>query len=221
MSPNQRAIINRANAAKSTGPKSTAGKRQSALNALRHGLTGQVIVLPTDDLTAYEKHTQAFHAEYLPQGPTETHLAQTLADGAWRLNRIRAMETNLLTLGLQQHTKRTTVDHPQAQAAMATASGTAGHIRQLAILSLHEARLTRQFDKTLTQLRGLQSERQAHREIQIEAAARLLQHHEEQTTTPYNPADDGFVFSTHEIESYIRLQRRKNQAFHASHSRAA
>ena len=98
MSPNQRAAINRANAAKSTGPKSTAGKQISALNALRHGLTGQVIVLPTDDLTAYEKHTKAFHQEYAPQGPTETHLTQTIADGAWRLNRLRAMETNLLAL---------------------------------------------------------------------------------------------------------------------------
>ena len=39
-----RRAINRANARKSTGPKSSAGKRRSAMNALRHGLTGQVIV---------------------------------------------------------------------------------------------------------------------------------------------------------------------------------
>ena len=221
MSPNQRAIINRANAAKSTGPKSTAGKQRSAVNALRHGLTGQVIVLPTDDLTAYQKHTQAFHAEYLPQGPTETHLAQTLADAAWRLNRLRAMETNRLALGLNAHVDRTETGHPQADDALATAVGTADHIRQLAILSVHESRLTRQFDKTLTQLRTLQAERKAHHQTELKAAASLLQHHEEQTTTPYNPQDDGFVFSTQEIESYIRLQRRKNRASDASYTRAA
>ena len=216
-----RRAINRANAAKSTGPKSTAGKQRSAMNALRHGLTGQVIVLPTDDLTAYQKHTQAFHQEYAPQGPTESHLAQTLADGAWRLNRLRAMETNLLALGLNAHVDRTQTGHPQADDALATATGTADHIRQLAVLSLHESRITRQFDKTLIQLRTLQSERQAHRQTELKAAASLLQHHEEQTTSPYNPADDGFVFSTREIESYIRLQRRKNRASDAAYTRAA
>ena len=84
-----------------------------------------------------------------------------------------------------------------------------------------ESRLTRQFDKTLTQLRALQAERQARRQTELKTAATLLQHHEEQTTTPYNPADDGFVFSTHEIESYIRQQRRNSQGFHAAHGRAA
>ena len=68
---------------------------------------------------------------------------------------------------------------------------------------------------------ALQADRHARHEIQLEAAARLLQHHEEQTTTPYIPADDGFVFSSQEIESYIRLQRRKSLAFHACHTRAA
>ena len=73
----------------------------------------------------------------------------------------------------------------------------------------------------LGQLRTLQSERQAHHQTQLESAASLLLHHEEQTTTPYDPKDDGFVFSTREIESYIRLRRRKNQACHAYHTRAA
>ena len=196
-------------------------KDRSSMKALRHGLTGQVIVLPIADLTAYEKHTRSFHQEYAPQGPTETHLTQTIADGAWRLNRIRAMETNLLALGLNDHVDRTFSGHPQADDALATATGTADHIRQLAVLSLHESRITRQFDKTLIQLRTLQSERQAHHQTELKAAASLLQHHEEQTTTPYNPHDDGFVFSTHEIESYIRLQRRKNRANDAAYTRAA
>ncbi len=226
MSPHQRAA-NRANARKSTGPKSTAGKQRSAMNALRHGLTGQVIVLPSDDLTAYEKHTQAFHAEYLPQGPTETHLTQTIADGAWRLNRIRAMETNLLALGLNAHVDRTYSGHPQADDALATATGTADHIRQLAILSLHESRLTRQFDKTLIQLRALQSERKAQTQIQLEAASRLLLLHDQtarqknEEPSPYNPQEDGFVFSTQAIAAYILLKTRKNRAEDAYFSRAA
>ena len=42
-----RAAVNKANAQKSTGPRTAAGKQRSSLNALRHGLTGQTIVLPT------------------------------------------------------------------------------------------------------------------------------------------------------------------------------
>jgi len=35
--PCNRAVINRANAQKSTGPRTAAGKQRSSLNALRHG----------------------------------------------------------------------------------------------------------------------------------------------------------------------------------------
>ena len=50
-----RAAINRANAQHSTGPRTEAGKKRSSLNALRHGLTGHVIVMPGEDLAAYER----------------------------------------------------------------------------------------------------------------------------------------------------------------------
>jgi hypothetical protein len=46
---------NRRNAQQSTGPRSEAGKRTSSLNALRHGLTSRMVVLPTEDLAAYQR----------------------------------------------------------------------------------------------------------------------------------------------------------------------
>src|ERR1017187_8577406 len=100
--PADRATINRENSLKSTGPKTEAGKQKSSLNALRHGLTGQTVVLPTEDLTAYEKFTQNFHTDLKPVGALEIQLVQSLADDAWRLNRAKAMETNLFALGLYE-----------------------------------------------------------------------------------------------------------------------
>jgi len=37
---------NRRNAQQSTGPRTDAGKKTSSLNALRHGLTSRIVVLP-------------------------------------------------------------------------------------------------------------------------------------------------------------------------------
>src|ERR1700681_2096456 len=93
-----RAQINQANAQHSTGPKSAEGKKKSSLNALRHGLTGQLVVMPTEDLQAYQRHLDSLTGEYDPQGATESLLVQALADVSWRLNRVAALETNLLTL---------------------------------------------------------------------------------------------------------------------------
>ena len=95
-----RAEINRANAQHSTGPKTPEGKQRSSLNALRHGLTGQIIVLPGDDLEAYQRHVESYVNQCKPKGAIEAQLVQTLADTAWRLNRVSALENNLLTLGM-------------------------------------------------------------------------------------------------------------------------
>src|SRR5271155_3556862 len=54
-----RAEINRANSQHSTGPKTPEGKKRISLNALRHGLTGQIVVMPTEDLQAYQRHLQS------------------------------------------------------------------------------------------------------------------------------------------------------------------
>ena len=101
MTPTQptpdRAEINRANSQHSTGPRTVAGKLRSSVNALRHGLTSQVAILPTEDPQLYEQHLKSFTDEYNPQRATEANLVQALADTAWRLNRIVAIESRLLT----------------------------------------------------------------------------------------------------------------------------
>jgi len=71
------AAINRANSEHSTGPRTEAGKQRTRLNAMRHGLTGQTVVLPEDDLEIYQKRNQEFFTEYKPKGPTEIQLSKS------------------------------------------------------------------------------------------------------------------------------------------------
>jgi hypothetical protein len=87
-----RTEINRANSQHSTGPKTAEGKQRSSLNALRHGLTGQLVVMPTEDLQAYQRHLTSFTDEYHPKGATEANPVQALADAPWRLNRVAILE---------------------------------------------------------------------------------------------------------------------------------
>ena len=204
MSPSQ---INRANAQHSTGPKTETGKQRSSLNALRHGLTGQTIVLPSDDLKAYQQHIQRFVTEYHPKGATEDQLVQSLADSAWRQNRVCALENNLLTLGIENGSD-------QINTALAIAAALDSQTRALANLSIHGQRLARQFEKTLALLHELQTKRLAEERIELDQAANLVKWHRK-NKNPYRPSQDGFVFSDAEIDAFIARNDRDRRAFHA------
>jgi hypothetical protein len=179
---------------RSTGPRTDSGKQRSSLNALRHGLTAASAVLPSEDQAAYETHRRQFFDEYQPATPTETHLTQELADTAWRINRIPLLEADLLS---QDPTPQTLIP-------------------QLATLGLHYTRLSRQFQKTVDQLREIQSERRREQERDLKRAAALLELHKHKGI-PYDPVQDGFVFSLEQIEAHTQRLMRLNQSRHIEH----
>ena len=184
-----RAEINRQNAQKSTGPRTEAGKQRSSLNAIRHGLTARTPVLASEDLAAYQRHCRQFVDEYQPATATETQLAQDLADTSWRLNRIPSLEAALFA----------EIASPQAL------------VPAIASLGLHSARLSRQFQKAADQLRQIQLERRQHERRELRDAAAMLELHKHQGI-PWEPADDGFVFSKDQVERCSRRMMRHNEA---------
>jgi hypothetical protein len=206
-----RAAVNRANAQHSTGPRTAAGKQRSSLNALRHGLTGQTIVLPTEDQSAYQRHSQSFLDECQPKGAIETQLVQSLLDTSWQLNRAAAVESNLFSLGITEMEDRIRANHPQAEAALAMALAYREYNRAFANISIYRQRLTREFERTFTLLRKIQAERRKNEERQLDKAAKILKMHKDENL-PYQPADDGFVFSNDEIENFLRREERMQQA---------
>lgn len=188
----KRYATNRLNAQNSTGPRTPEGKQRSAMNALSHGLTALSPVLPTEDRAAYDRHVQEFLDEYKPKGPTETHLTRDLADTAWRMNRIPALEASILNLEAPAGSINT--DIPDLDAALAVTEALRRQERALNALSTHGNRLSRQFHKTLDHLRYIQSERRQHERYQLREAASAYKFHKDKGL-PYDPAQDGFVFS--------------------------
>jgi len=207
MSTANRIEINRANSQHSTGPKTEAGKKHSSLNALRHGLTSQIVVMPTEDLQAYQLHLTSFDDEYHPQGATESHLVQALADTAWRLNRVAALETNLLTLGMT-HASPFSDAPQQVQDAMSIVAALESQSKALANLSMHSQRLSRQFERTVIQLRELQKARRIKEESELDDLLDIIEMYESKGDT-YDPSDDGFVFSEDQINQTILRRNRQ------------
>src|SRR6266853_3209335 len=93
---------NRNNAQKSTGPKTQEGRSRSRMNALRHGLTGQVTTMTDEDRAAHDQFSRALIHSLAPEGAMETQLAQRIATDSWRLNRSSAIEDNLFAHGLHR-----------------------------------------------------------------------------------------------------------------------
>ncbi len=69
-------------------PKQIAANRA---NALRHGLTGRTVVVPSQDLDLYRDHVKSITASLKPEGPEEIQLASLIADGYGSLDHFQSM----------------------------------------------------------------------------------------------------------------------------------
>jgi hypothetical protein len=202
-----RADVNKENAQHSTGPRTRAGKLRSSLNALTHGLTGRTVPLPSEDPAAHQLHTQEFFDEYKPQGPTERQLVQELIDTSWRVNRVPALEAEVLSRAANPPTPEAAIEFDIVDAHAAIDK-----------LALYSHRLSRQFHKTLDQLREIQANRRETETRDLKRAAALLEMHKVKEI-PYDPAQDGFVFSSDQIETFSLRLIRLNESRHIEHIR--
>jgi hypothetical protein len=87
-----RLAANRANAQKSTGPRTEEGKANSRKNALRHGLTAKSVVLTVEDTAEYEAFRARILESFAPTPGVEQRIAEELADALWRLKRAQRIE---------------------------------------------------------------------------------------------------------------------------------
>jgi hypothetical protein len=174
ISPAQLAA-NRANAQLSSGPSSPEGKLKVSHNALKTGLTGRTILLPSDDVAAYQSLVALINQKFNPGNDLEKHLPQSIADTEWRLLRIPTLEAGLYALGRNE----LAADCPDPSVLEALIFRT--YQKDLRNLALQERRLRNQLKEDTAELCRLQQERQ---EAQTAAAPKE------------QPVPNGFEFST-------------------------
>lgn len=86
---------NRANAQKSTGPRSAEGKSASRFNALKHGMDAASIVIPGEDPANYDALAADYHRSFRPQSPSESFHVDTLLRADWQKRRLLRVEADL------------------------------------------------------------------------------------------------------------------------------
>jgi hypothetical protein len=180
---------NRANAKKSTGPRTRLGKARSEMNGFKHGFTGLATVMTQEDYEAQKEFIHPYVDDLKPVGPVELQLARTAALDNFRLNRLKAIEENTFCYGeftpvceFQAYDHR--IHHAVAQSKVFEAQG-----KMFNNLSLYEQRITRNIHKNLRLLYEIQARRKS--EERLNSKAKPLTR-----TASGGNEENGFEFSS-------------------------
>jgi hypothetical protein len=95
MTSEKKAEANRRNALKSTGPKTPEGKDAVRLNALRHGLRSEEILLPGEDEEVLRELDEHLRIELQPVGELESLFVDRIITAYWRLRRLGRVEAGI------------------------------------------------------------------------------------------------------------------------------
>jgi hypothetical protein len=132
----------------------------------------------------------------------------------WRLKRIPCLENAIFAQGHMEFAEAFNRHDASLRAGMIEVQTFIKYEKQLRNLQLQESRLARRREKEIAELRQLQQERRSKEREALETASRLYLAAKE-THQPFDPAANGFVFSTAQIEQHlacVRLKRSVKQA---------
>jgi hypothetical protein len=151
----KQARANRQNARKSTGPKTPEGKSVVRLNALKHGLLSQDILLPGEDEAALTELGERLRDELQPVGELEDLLVEQIIAAVWRLRRLRRVEAGIFAWELDN-----VVRVPDKSMLGLSFIRDANSANAFSKLSRYETTIERSLYKALHELQRLQAARQ-------------------------------------------------------------
>src|SRR5579863_4429226 len=187
------------------GPASPEAKDRVRYNALRHGFTGQVLIMTPEEREIFDAFVQGMMTDFAPAGTHETFLANSIAEEAWRLNQIRARCANLSAVGDFDGAGDDYRAAEGIEDAVIDSVVARDHSKELALMSLYSQRTQRAYEKYRKELNELQQQRKAREAADLEEARLLFQLADTQGLT-FDPKKEGFVFSL----PFIRTQTERH-----------
>ncbi|MBN1508126.1 MAG: hypothetical protein JW955_14845 [Sedimentisphaerales bacterium] len=109
---------NRANAKKSTGPRTRIGKAIVARNAIKHGLFARQDLIAEEDPQQYQEHRQGLLGELSPAGQIDGILAERIVSLTWRLKRAERLQNELYDYLLAKEIDRSLAALPDEMTAI-------------------------------------------------------------------------------------------------------
>ncbi len=201
---------NRANAQHSSGPVTPEGKAISSRNAVKTGLTGRTVLLPSEDAATYQAHIERHLNKYTPWDDEERTLVQLIADTEWRLLRVAPLEAAFYAVGERKLPADIFADEtdPVRRAHLLQAEIAITFRKDFSNLALQEGRLNRQLDKYKADLKAIQAPRRKRQAEQLEQAPDLIIKAEE-AGKRFDPRDVGFDFTSDQLEYFAGRADRK------------
>ena len=95
MSTTVRTAANRANAQKSTGPRSAEGKDASRFNALKHGMDAESIIIPGENPAAWLRLAADYNRQFHPSPGSNSSPSIPSSAAHWQKRRLQRTETKI------------------------------------------------------------------------------------------------------------------------------
>ncbi len=138
------------------------GKARASMNAFQHGLSGHRMILQTHEREGYRRLSAELYRDYKPANESERQFVQKIIDCHTRLNRIVAIENNILNAGVNQHTRPDSTNDAEIEAMVAQARAWTEYENSFEKLGRYESRISRQLVQYSKELDRLQAKRKAH-----------------------------------------------------------
>lgn len=142
----------RLNGSKSRGPKTGSGKRRASLNALRHGLLSQIVVLDNECADTFQLVLDQHNTKLSPMDDVEACAVEEMVTSLWRLRRLWGIEKHLLDGALETRSNVTPINAPRARThgeRIAAAFSALVRGPELHLLGRYEARMHRMYQRAL------------------------------------------------------------------------
>ena len=150
MSP-QKQAAQTANAQKSHGATTEAGRARSSQNSIRHSLCSKKYFIVPEDRPEFDIYYNDLIAALAPEGAVESMLAEAIILDSWRMTRARLVENQIFCRGY--------MSVKSADQFIAGAETWLANSKELATLTLYEQRINRVLTRNKTEFDSRQAAR--------------------------------------------------------------